>query len=229
VGKLEYCLDLIHYFIERGNKVVFVTVDAHPDAIREGARRFDLELSKLEGESFVFVDCFSATIGQDSTTGNGERMFSVSSLSNLEQIGMNIMKGIEKLGKPIKVFFYTVSPLFLHNSPQAISKFFQIVSSQIKTKYGFVLFVLHDGVHDSMIVNTLEMFSDGVIEMKFDEKLKRMMRIHHMRGIPTNPTWLPFDLRNGKFHLNADGEVIARLFVEHARKLRTVVSEESGR
>ncbi len=48
----------------------------------------------------------------------------------------------QELGTPVRIYFYTVSTLFLHNSPQAIAKFFQLLGetpveeSQLADRFG---------------------------------------------------------------------------------------------
>lgn len=213
VGKLEYFVDLAKGYLEQGDGVVFVTVEAHTEDICGKFLRSGLDPAPYEGEKLVFIDCFSATAGQEPSSDPRKRTLSVSSLSNLEQIGMNITKAAEWLGPPTRVFFYTLSPLFFHNSTASLAKFFQIVSSQIRTKYGFAAYALHEGVHDDTTVKTLQMFVDGVIEMRFDENLKREMRVHHLKGLETTARWVSFNVSDG-FEMESDDRLLERRFTE---------------
>src|SRR5207245_180323 len=86
-----------------------------------------------EGKTFVFVDCYSATSSERPESAPGKKTFLVSSFSNLEGIGMAMSKAAQELGTPVRIYFYTVSPLFLHNSPQAIANFFQIATPRATT------------------------------------------------------------------------------------------------
>src|SRR5438552_13516947 len=61
VGKFEYLVDRIRDDLRRGERVVFVTLDLHPSEIRARAKALHLDLDTVEGKSFVFVDCYSAT------------------------------------------------------------------------------------------------------------------------------------------------------------------------
>ncbi|MFQ6128250.1 MAG: RAD55 family ATPase [Thermoplasmata archaeon] len=214
VGKMEFCLELSRYYIEKDENVIFVTVDAHPQSIRQRATDFGLIIERVEGTQFVFVDCYSAIVGQEAMETPTRSILYVNSLSNIEQIGMNIMRASDWLGSQTKVIFYSVSPLFLHNSMQSMAKFFQIVSSTIRTKYGFILFVVHEGVHDESTSNTLKMLVDGVMEMRFEEDLKREIRVHHMRGLSVDTKWIPFEIEAGELVLDSESKRIEQRLTE---------------
>jgi KaiC/GvpD/RAD55 family RecA-like ATPase len=192
VGKFEHLVMRIREDLRLGERVAFVTLDLHPNEIRARAKALHLDLEPHEGKSFVFVDCYSATSSERPEAPTGKKTFLVSSFSNLEGIGMAMSKAGTELGTPVRIYFYTVSTLFLHNSTQAIAKFFQIVTSRVKTNLGFVLYAVHDGVHDPMTMNLLRSLVDGVVEMRFTDSMDREIRIHHMRGYHVDATWHPF-------------------------------------
>ena len=192
VGKFEYLIAQIQESIRRGERVVFVTLDLHPNEIRARARSLGLDIEPAEGKSFVFVDCYSATSSERPEATPGKKTFLVSSFSNLEGIGMAMSKAAQELGTPVRIYFYTISTLFLHNSTQAIAKFFQIVTSRAKTNLGFILYAVQDGVHEPMTVNLLRSLVDGVIEMRFTDEMDHEIRTHHMRGYSVDAGWRPF-------------------------------------
>jgi len=82
--------------------------------------------------------------------------------------------------------------LFLHNSTQAISKFFQIVTSRSKTNLGFILYGVQEGVHEPLTMNLLRSLVDGVVEMRFTDSMDREIRVHHMRGYRVDAAWHSF-------------------------------------
>ncbi len=192
VGKFEHLIARIREDLRLGERVAFVTLDLHPNEIRARAKALRLELEPYEGKSFMFVDCYSATSSERPEAPAGKKTLLVSSFSNLEGIGMAMGKAGQELGTPVRIYFYTVSTLFLHNSTQAIAKFFQIVTSRVKTNLGFVLYAVHDGVHDPMTMNLLRSLVDGVVEMRFTDSMDREIRLHHMRGYHADTTWHPF-------------------------------------
>ena len=193
VGKFEWIAGLVRTALEAGERVVFVTLDMHPRDVRERARAVGLDVAKHEGSGFLFVDCYTAS-ASEKPEEFAKRAYSVSSYSNLEGLGMAIAKAAVDLKPPVRVVFYSVSTLFLHNPPAAIAKFFQIVTNRVKTNIGFIAYAVHDGVHDPLTMNLLRSLVDGVVELRFNESMGREVRAHHLRGIPVKPEWRPFDL-----------------------------------
>jgi len=178
--------------LRAGERVVFVTLDLHPTEIRARAKALKLDLEPNEGKSLVFVDCYSATSSERPEATPGKKTLLVSSFSNLEGIGMAMSKAAQELGTPVRIYFYTISTLFLHNSTQAIAKFFQIVTSRAKMNMGFILYAVQDGVHEPMTMNLLRSLVDGVVEMRFTDTMEREVRVHHMRGFQVDSAWHPF-------------------------------------
>src|SRR2546425_10242821 len=192
VGKFEYLVERVRDDLRKGERVVFVTLDLHPNEIRSRAKALHLELEAVEGKSFVFVDCYSATSSERPETTAGKKTFLVSSFSNLEGIGVAMSKAAQELGTPVRIYFYTVSTLFLHNSPQAIAKFFQIVTARVKSNLGFILYAVPEGVHKPMTNKLLLSLVDGVMEMRFTDTMGPEMRVHNMRGYQVEAAWHPF-------------------------------------
>ena len=192
VGKFEYVIAQAREALRAGERVVFVTLDAHPSEIRARAKALHLDLEAYEGKTFAFVDCYSATASDRPESQPGKKTFVVSSFSNLEGIGMAMSKAAQELGTPVRIYFYTISTLFLHNSTQAIAKFFQIVTSRAKMNMGFILYAVQEGVHEPMTMNLLRSLVDGVVEMRFTDTMDHESRVHHMRGFQIDSTWHPF-------------------------------------
>jgi len=205
VGKFEYFLGLVRQFLDAGERVTFVTLDMNPDEIRERARAAGLDLASVEGTSFAFVDCYSASASERSDAASSKRVYPVSSFSNLEGIGMAISKAAHDLKPPVRVLFYTVSTLFLHNSPQAIAKFIQIITSRVKTNIGFIAYAMQEGVHDEHTTALLRSLVDGVVEIRYTDDLAREIRAHHMRGISVKPTWTRVPDAARMFHVTEGG------------------------
>jgi len=97
VGKFEYLVERIRDDLRKGERVVFVTLDLHPNEIRARAKALHLDLEPVEGKSFVFVDCYSATTSERPETTVGKKTFLVSSFSNLEGIGMAMSKAGQEI------------------------------------------------------------------------------------------------------------------------------------
>ena len=192
VGKFEWLADFARQCLAKGERIVFVTLDMHPREVRDRAAQVGLDLADREGASFLFVDCYSTSASEKVEEPPTRKMYTVTSYSNLEGLGMAIAKAAQDLKPPVRILFYTVSTLFLHNSPQAIAKFYQIVTNRVKTNMGFIAYAAHDGVHDPLTMNLLRSLVDGVVEMRYNDAMEREVRPHHMRGIPIKPVWEPF-------------------------------------
>lgn len=195
VGKFEYLLDLLGDFFRDKEKVLFVTIDVHPQEIRDRAMARGVRLGDHEGRDFLFVDCYSPSIMENPVgVAPDKGTIPVSSFSNLEGIGLAITKGARELKPPVKILFYTISTLFLHNQPQTLAKFFQIMSSRVKSELGLIIYAIHDGVHDERTMALLSSLVDGLLEMRFADAMRREIRIHHMRGLVANPIWVSFEI-----------------------------------
>ena len=192
MGKFEYLIAQAREALRAGERVVFVTLDLHPSEIRARAKALKLDLETYEGKTFAFVDCYSATASERPEATTGKKTFLVSSFSNLEGIGMAMSKAAQELGTPVRIYLYTISTLFLHNSTQAIAKFFQIVTSRAKMNMGFIMYAVQEGVHEAMTMNLLRSLVDGVVEIRFTDAMDREIRIHHMRGFQVDSAWHPF-------------------------------------
>jgi KaiC/GvpD/RAD55 family RecA-like ATPase len=194
IGALEFNISMVKKYLDEGETVVFVTADLNADNILYHMERFGIDVKNKLGEQLFLIDYHSSLLG---TYDNGDRINEkIQHVIDLEGIMFNIDEIAETRGTPIRIFIYSLSTLFLYNQPNVVLKFFQISSSKIRSDFGFAIFTLHDGVHDGTTVNHLMAIADGVIELKFDEELKKQMRIRHMRGIVTSPQWIPFEIKH---------------------------------
>lgn len=194
IGALEFNISMVKKYLDEGETVVFVTADLNADNILYLMERFGIDVKGKLGEHLFLIDYHSSLLG---TYDNGDRINEkIQQVIDLEGIMFNIDEIAGTRGTPIRIFIYSLSTLFLYNQPNVVLKFFQISSSKIRSDFGFAIFTLHDGVHDGTTVNHLMAIADGVIELKFDEELKKQMRIRHMRGTVTSPQWIPFEIKH---------------------------------
>ncbi len=192
VGKLDYLLDAMVTFLRGGDRVIFVCIDISPQEVMSYGSTRDSDLSSHPGQNLLFIDCFTPSVIEE-VGPEEESTILVGSFSNLEGMGMAIAKAAERLAPPVKILFYTISTLFLHNSPQSLSKFFQIVSARVKTQLGLILYACHEGVMEARQENLLRSLVDGVLELKFDDSMKSKIRLHHLRGHRIEPRWFPLE------------------------------------
>jgi KaiC/GvpD/RAD55 family RecA-like ATPase len=193
IGVVEYITHMLKGYIERGETIIFVTVDTVPEDIVSTMRAMDIDTDEVMGKRLFIIDLHSSLLGSfnghDSSSVDGVRK-----VNDLEGIMYNIGSITKDTGVPVRVFVHSISTLFLYNQTNVVLKFFQISSSKIKMDYGSVIFTLHDNVHDERTVNHLMAISDGVIELKFDNHLNRQVRVRHMRGYTLSTDWIPFDI-----------------------------------
>ncbi len=198
IGKFEYCLELLSGYLKKGEKAVFITTEMSPLEIKKRALKAGLDLDAYEGKGFIFVDAYSWSVKEKYDKG-----FNVENPANLNELSINMDKAVEALGKPVRIFFDSLSPLFLHNQAAAMTKAVQVWTSKAKSDYGFILYTLQEGVHDPQVVNTLVYLVDGYGEMEFEEEeaLVRKFRIHHLKGMAVDVSWRIFEIVDGKFKL----------------------------
>lgn len=203
VGKHEYCLNLVKFYLERGEGVVFITTERPPNEIKDRMKQIGLEIEKYEGRKFVFIDVYSYSTGE-----RYEKGLHVDNPANLNLISVNLGKAAEIVGRPMRIFFDSLSTLFLHASAPEIKKFFGVLSSRVKAEYGFIIYTLQEEMHDEQTVIALKHITDAVLETKFEEgpPLKRKFRVHHAKGITSTPTW--YEFRTGDEGFQIIGEMV---------------------
>ena len=198
VGKHIYFLDLMKKYLENGESVTYITTERSPREIKEIAKKAGLDLDQYEGSKFIFIDLYSHSTGERYDNG-----FTIDNPANLNLITVNLTKAADIVGKPMRLFFDSLSTLFLHAPEPEIKKFFGVLSSRVKTDYGSITYTLQDEMHDDQTVVGLKAMVDGVLEMRFEEgpPMKNLFRIHHAKGLKTTPTWHEFEVEEGVFKI----------------------------
>ncbi|MBX8638133.1 MAG: RAD55 family ATPase [Thermoplasmata archaeon] len=201
-GKTEIVINLVSQWLKRGEKVLFVTVSMSGEEILErlflaGFKQADLE-SRL-----LIVDCYQT----QSTQSRNKLIISINGLSHLESITLAISTAVEALGAPVRVVLDGLSTLFLHNAPQTMAKFVQVLSTRARNEFGFLLFTVVEGMHESVTMNTLMSLVDGVAEIEFDARLKRFLRIRYIKGAKTHHDWYAYTLAADRNSLKLEGPV----------------------
>ena len=192
IGLLEFNISVAKDYLDSDEVVVFVTIDnSAPDVMRLMSS-FGIDIKGLLGKRLFFLDYHSTLLGTEQE--RSIRDLAVRPISDLEGIMFNIAAIKNETGRKVRVFVFSLSTLFLYNQANVVLKFFQISSSRIRSDFGSVVASLHEGVHDEKIANHLMAIADGVIELRFDEDLNKVMRVRHMRGYPTASQWVPFEI-----------------------------------
>ncbi len=196
IGMLEFTLSLAKGCLDSEEMTIFVTVDLLPKDLMNSMEAFGIPPDRL-GKNLFIIDYHSSLLG--SMDGHGEdQTGAIRHVADLEGIMFNICEIANLAKRPVKVFLHSLSTLFLYNQTNVVIKFFQISSSRIRTEMGTIVFTIHEGVHDEKTVNHLMAIADGVLELRFDDRLNRQLRIRHMRGYVAPSQWIPFEIRQVK-------------------------------
>jgi KaiC/GvpD/RAD55 family RecA-like ATPase len=194
IGLLEFNVSLVKSYLDMDDVVIFVALDNSPEDIMKCMDSFGLETKDQLGKNLFFLDYHSSLLG--ASEERPVHVGGVRTINDLEGIMFNIGSIFNETKKRTRIFIYSLSTLFLYNQSNVVLKFFQISNSKIRANYGTSIISVHEGVHDEKTVNHLMAISDGVVELRFDEDLNKMMRIRNMRGCSTTPQWIPFEIRN---------------------------------
>ncbi|MCX6650464.1 MAG: RAD55 family ATPase [Methanomassiliicoccales archaeon] len=192
VGLLEFELSMVKEYLDDGEPVVFVSMDMLPRDLLNMMERFGIPMDRL-GDGLYVIDYHSSLLG-NSEDRDGQEKDKVRRIHDLEGIMFNVANIHAEVKKPLRVFVHTLSTLFLYNQPSVVLKFFQISASRIRSEFGTAFIAVFDGVHDEKSLNHLMALADGVLELRFDTDLNRMMRVRHMRGMSASNRWIPFEI-----------------------------------
>jgi KaiC/GvpD/RAD55 family RecA-like ATPase len=192
VGKSEYCMQLVKDYLEKGEKVVYVTTEKSPSDIRERIGEMGVDLQGHEGESFLFIDVFTREAG-----AKEENVLYVDNPSNLNMVSVRLSEAVDTLGKPVRIIFDSLSTFFLHASEKEIRNFFESINTKIKMEKSFAIFALHEEMHDEKVVIALKAMVMSVIEMTVEDgpSRRRKARVAFAKkGVKHSPNWFEFDI-----------------------------------
>ena len=195
VGLLEFQMSMVKEYLDQGEPVVFVTMDLLPRDLLASMERFGISLDLL-GKGLYVIDYHSSLLGNGDDRESGDRT-KVRRIHDLEGIMFNVANIFAEEKRPLRIFMHTLSTLFLYNQASVVLKFFQISTSRIRSEFGTAIVSVFDGVHEEKALNHLVALADGVIELRFDNDLNRVLRVRHMRGMSVPGRWIPFEITPG--------------------------------
>ncbi len=204
VGKLDFSIDLAHYYLTKKEKAIFITTERSPADIEKRAESIGKSFSSLS-KNLYYADCYSWTLrNAPNPITQKQNIIRISSPESLNEIIVKVEKIMSVFGGNAKVVLHSLSPLFLHSKDQEVIKFLQMLSTRIKEDGGFLLTCLQEGVHSPSTINTLRYIFDGVLEMRFveGERLDRQIRIHHLKDLYTDSVWRGFTVDKNGFNIN---------------------------
>ena len=184
-GKSTVSQQFIYEGMKNKQPGLYTILDTSPDEIRETMKTFGW---KTNG-NLTFIDAYSWRVG------NIEGPFTLSNLSNINELNIMISRAIDKVGagKIRRSIFDSVSTLLLYADPNLVVKMMPVIIAKLKKADFNQILILEEGVHDPQTVTTLNYLTDGVIEFKMEED-KRFMRIARMKGTKHKRDWFQFDI-----------------------------------
>lgn len=204
VGKSEYCLHLAKEYLDKGEKVVFLTTKKSPADIRKRMKEVGVDIEGHEGKDFLFIDVFTRSAGTPEDT-----VIHIDNPANLNLVSVRLADATEVLGKPVRIIFDSLSTFFLHATDVEIRKFFESLNTKITIDYGFAIFTLQDEMHDEKVVTALKSMVGAVLEMKLEEapSLRRRFRVLFAKGISYTQDWVDFQVTKRGFELAPIGDI----------------------
>jgi circadian clock protein KaiC len=123
-------------------------------------------------------------------------------LNDLAGLSYNIKESLRKNGeRKIRIATDILSPLLMLNPADTIYKFLSQLFIDIKKYDAVLLATVEDGMHQAQTLMAMQQVFDGVLELKLYQeglRLRSLLQIVKMRGIPTQPGFYNFTLsKNG--------------------------------
>jgi circadian clock protein KaiC len=124
-------------------------------------------------------------------------------VSDLAGLSVNIKEALRSNagGRRVRVVSDVLSSLLMLNQPETVYRFLSQLFSELK-KYDLVLIAtLEEGMHQPQVVAAMEQLFDGVMVLSLHEeglKVRPLLRIRKMRGLPPQPGYYLFSFVGNK-------------------------------
>lgn len=209
-GKTELALHLVREWLKAGEEVIYVSVSFSSEQL----------LERVSGASdgnrnLHIVDCYSSS-GQ----GREGTVVYTNGMAHLESISLAISTILDGMDSPARIVVDGLSLLYLNNASQTMSKFVQILSSKTKQKGGTIVFLVVDGMHETITISTLMALADGLIEISLDSEMSRYIRLSYLKGHYTDPSWYSYSIADGMPSFSRIGLDFQRRAVKKSGRVR---------
>jgi KaiC/GvpD/RAD55 family RecA-like ATPase len=175
---------------------IYITNTEYPDKIRENMMRLGVGKAEVKDpKRLIFIDAYSAVGGSPST-----EEFSVSSHTDLTNLGLNVSKSLQTAGSGADVYMDSLNPLITVLRIDYLINFLQTVAARVKANNGRLIVTVGTGI-DERDMTKLEEASDCVIETQLHETgtgQRRRLRIKKVRDKPYNDRWTRFRVEEGR-------------------------------
>jgi KaiC/GvpD/RAD55 family RecA-like ATPase len=176
---------------------IYMTNTEYPDRIRDNMMRLGVgrAANVKDAGRLIFIDAYSAVGGSPSM-----EEFSVSSHTDLTNLGLNISKSLQAAGPGADVYMDSLNPLITVLRIDYLVNFLQTIAARVKANNGRLFVTVGSGI-DPHDMAKLEESADCVIETHLQESgggQMRRLRIKKVRGKPYLDRWTRFRVEEGK-------------------------------
>jgi len=204
VGKTVLCENLLCEGLKEGIRCLYITLDRPKNIVEECLTQQGIEPREYEQkQQFKILDGYPGMTGER----GAEIQF-----SSLTDFGILISETISQVGNPAFIVLDSLSVMLIHNPESIVIKGLQGLMAKTKAKGNITIYVLEEGVHSKPFYNTVCFLADGVIQMKWNDHLERLIRAYTFKMARHATCWFPFSIEGKReFTLNADAALFKKL------------------
>jgi KaiC/GvpD/RAD55 family RecA-like ATPase len=190
-GKEELILELLSTRLRAGNKVLWISLENFPNALRA---TFEFSgFDKTARDGLEFVDCYSSQVGVKST----ERYSS--DPSNLPNLSVAASLAVSKLSQDahLVVMLDSLSSLVQMAGARAAIEFFRTLVGKARSVRADLLTTLNRRAFSPTILASVQEMVDGVLELRLTEDqtdVRHYLRIRKMLGRKYDSVSIPYDI-----------------------------------
>ena len=190
-GREQLTLELLSTRLRVGNKVLWISLENFPNALRA---TFEFSgFDKKIHEGLEFVDCYSSQVGVKST----ERYSA--DPSNLPNLSVAASLAISRLSQDahLVVMLDSLSSLVQMAGARAAIEFFRTLVGKARSVRADLLTTLNRKAFSPSILASVQEMVDGVLELRLtedQEDVRRYLRIRKMLGRKYDSVSVPYDI-----------------------------------
>ncbi|MCE5296190.1 MAG: hypothetical protein LLG16_03685, partial [Euryarchaeota archaeon] len=125
IGLLEFNIGLVKEYLDNDELVIFVSMDLTPTDLLSLMGEFAIPTKEVLGKNLFIIDFHSSLLGNAEDSPIFDKG-SVILVSDIEGIMFNVAAIVKDRKRPVRIFIYALSTMFLYNQVNVVLKFFQI-------------------------------------------------------------------------------------------------------
>jgi KaiC/GvpD/RAD55 family RecA-like ATPase len=201
-GREMLTLELLSTRLRAGHKVLWISLENFPNALRATFELTDLDKTIHERvDSLEFFDCYSSQVG----TKSSERYSA--DPSNLPNLSVAISLAISKLSRDahLVVMLDSLSSLVQMAGARAAIEFFRTLVGKVRSVQGDLLTTLNRKAFSPTVLASVQEMVDAVLELRMTDDqtdVRRYLRIRKMLGRRYDSMSIPYEIdqENGILH-----------------------------